>query len=172
MSKRFNIILLISAILGLVGFLFLRNDSVDINGMFDKKTEKVTKKTYESSDYKFLFEYEDGFVITSVPLEAGNKIVFELAKPRNGFQITVFPFDELGPLTEERIKKDLPDLVVVEAKSVSMAGVETLQFKSIDESVGGTFEVWFVYSGNFYQIQTYKEFSLELQEIMKSWQFK
>ncbi len=172
MSKRFNIILLISAILGLVGFLFLRNDSVDINGMFDKKTEKVTKKIYESPEHKFSFEYEDDFIITHTSLDAGGKIVFESLEPRKGFQIIIFPFDELGPLTEERIKKDLPDLAVIEAESVSVAGVETLYFKSVDEGVGDTFEVWFVYSGNFYQIQTYREFSGELQVIMKSWQFK
>ncbi len=172
MSKRFNIILLILAILGFVGFLFLRNNSAITGGVFDKKTKEVAKKTYEFPEYRFSFEYEDSFVITPVSLDVGGKIVFELLEPRKGFQITIFPFDEPGPPTEERIKKDLPGLAVLEAKSVSVAGVETLQFKSVDESVGGTFEVWFVYSGNFYQIQTYREFSRELQEIMKSWQFK
>lgn len=170
--RKFNITLLILVIAGFVGFLFLKNNSVVTDDVIDN-IEETTLKSYESGFYKFSFEYPDKFIVNDVPMDGGgNKIVVESTESKKGFQITILPFDELGPLTEERIKKDLPDLVILEAVRGDISGVDVLQFKSVDENVGNTFEIWFIYSGNLYQIQTYREFSEELLDILKSWKFK
>lgn len=173
MSKRFNITLLILVIVGFMGFLFLKNDSVDTDGIADKKIGGSNLKNYESEIYKFSFDYPDKFIVNDVSTNGvDNKVTFESVEPGQGFQITILPFDEPGPLTEDRIKKDLPGLAILEPVKSVMNGVDVLQFNSVDESVGNTFEVWFVYSGSLYQIQTYRNFNKELLDILNSWIFK
>ena len=146
-----------------------------------KKTDKIGEsKVYQSQDKNFSFEYPKNFVASSGDLDSGGKkIVVESTEPKKGFQITILPFDEAGPLTVARIKQDLPDMIINDASQLllNLRGgeggvISAVAFNSTDENIGNTYEVWFVSGGNLYQIQTYEEFALSLQNILKSWKFK
>jgi hypothetical protein len=124
---------------------------------------------------KFTFNYPQKFNLTSQDIEGGGKkILVESTEPQKGFEITVLPFDEVGPLTAARIKQDIPDMVMGNQKSVIVGAekIPALAFNSTDENIGNTFEIWFVYNGSLYQALTYPEFSAGMEEILKTWQFK
>ena len=133
-------------------------------------------KEYYNSDLGFSFQYPEGFLQTEFEDENGTVILFEASG--RGFQIFVSPFDESGPLTAERIKKDLPNLVMENPTLTKVAGEDSLSFIGS----GGEFktaEVWFVWppepypNGNyFYQITSSAEFDEELSKIMATWKFQ
>lgn len=99
----------------------------------------------------------------------GKKYVFESSEPKRGFEITVLPFDEASPLTKERILQDIPDMPIANEKNITVGkNIPALAFESEDESIGPTFEIWFIYSGNLYEIQTYAEFGPQMTDILKT----
>ena len=124
---------------------------------------------------KFVFQYPQKFNVTTIPIEGGGKkILVESTQARKGFELTILQFDEQERLTSERIRQDIPGIVIENEKSTSV-GVEkipALAFNSTDEYIGPTYEIWFVYQGNLYEALTYPEFASEMEEILKTWTFK
>jgi len=74
-------------------------------------------------------------------------------------------------LTEQRIKEDIPDIVIKEPLQIKVGEAIALAFLSESESLGQTREVWWVYKGNLYQITTYTEFDETMVAILETWKF-
>ncbi len=147
---------------------------------------------YVDPTYGFSFELPPGAKAASFAEESGDMVLVQGAADSNadsnadatlksasdqrtdqraisGFQIYITPFDEPGPITLERIRKDLPTLVMEEPQQVTIAlkseipnpksetnpndsnsksqtnGVPVLVFFSRGESFGRTREVWFIW---------------------------
>ena len=133
---------------------------------------------YTNSSYGFSFRHPDGFETTEFEDENGEVILFEKDE-KASFQIFITPFDEPGPLTFERVRKDLPNLTIEEPQTVKIANADALVFFSEDPSLGRLRESWFVWppepwpNGNYlYQVTSAAEFDSELSKIMATWKFE
>lgn len=186
MSTKFTTkkAVILSAILLLaaaaVGIWLSQNGSLD-GGEESKeyKPKFSNPQTFESQNpaqkNDFVFQYPEKFNVVREPIEGGGeKILVESQDPKKGFEVTVLPFDEQGPLTAARVKQDLPNIVMDNQKSVTVGAekIPALAFNSTDENIGKTFEIWFIYSGSLYQALTYPEFAGGMEEILKTWKFK
>lgn len=89
-----------------------------------------------------------------------------------GMQISITAFDEPGPITEERIRQDLPDAVIDEPGQAKLDGELSFIFYGFDEDMGDTFEVWAVHGGKLYQIMGAKEQEKEIETILNTWKWK
>ena len=161
---------------------------------------------YVNSQYGFSFSYPEGFNISDFD-DGGGKIILVQSNGSDttyktdttdesygGFQIFIAGFDEPGPITKERILKDIPDMVIINEKEILVGGEKALSFISQDELGGEMREIWVVHpvrsrspeatadpladrtsngasGGYLYQIMGYRNFEKELLEIMKTWRF-
>src|SRR3989344_9221930 len=197
MKTRFKIILLvIVAIISVGGFFALKNgwnkDTVlnDIKSVFisgDKSKNLVSrteesqtslsdlqsgkKQTYTHQRLGFSFEFPEGFKVGEFGegIEGEEQILVQ--KNNVGFQLKITPFEEDIILTEQRIKEDIPDIVIKEPLQIKVGEAIALAFLSESESLGQTREVWWVYKGNLYQITTYTEFDETMVAILETWKF-
>lgn len=192
MSKK---ILIISIIIVVTGYFWyksrgdntltsdVKETPTSVSGQNVDRNIDILKypKIYTSPDGKFTFNYPDGFKITdntgasSASAEGTivpGKILVESGQPNKGFEITIIPFDEPGPLTAERIHQDLPNLEISKFRNIDISSVSALAFDSKDDSIGDTSEIWFTHNGSLYQAQTYRSFSPEMEEILKTLKFK
>ncbi|PJE69041.1 hypothetical protein COU96_01905, partial [Candidatus Shapirobacteria bacterium CG10_big_fil_rev_8_21_14_0_10_38_14] len=122
------------------------------------QSEDGENNIYTDSQYKFSFEYPKNFTATKFQEgEEGDTILVQEKESKKSFQIFISPFDEPGPLTKERVKQDLPDLIINNPEQrVLKNGAVALVFFSEESSIGETREIWFVHNGYLYQISTYK----------------
>jgi hypothetical protein len=118
------------------------------------------------------FSYPKEFKMTETAIdgvENRKRILVEGSEAGKGFEIIVLPFDEVGPLTKQRILQDLPDKIIKNEKNIKVGGgIDALAFESSDESIGATYEIWFVRSGFIYEARTYPEFGPKMEEILKT----
>ena len=84
-------------------------------------------------------------------------------------QIYISPFDEDIVLTPERIKSDIPDIKMDNIGSTKVGGTDAVSFASTNETGQKTSEIWFVKSGNLYQVSTLEANSQNMAQIMDSW---
>lgn len=130
---------------------------------------------FDKENYNFTFNYPKDFLVTETISEEGtNKILVESSKKKNqGFEISILPFDEPGPLTEARIKQDLPDMLMENVKETQISqNIQAISFNGFDESTGKTFEVWFIYNGNLYQFLSYSDFAEQMKKTLETLKFK
>lgn len=112
-----------------------------------------TTQTYADTDYSFSFSYPHEYQARSFSdLEDTKTILVENHQTKQGVQVFVSAFDEDITLTPERIKKEMPDLVVLEPKNLLVGGVTGISFRSTNALSTESRELWFVYAGNLYQI--------------------
>ncbi len=179
----FAVLALILAITAGLGWVFFSSSSNPLTRVGGKKEPYVPKfsnpQTFEAPPEEgtddFVFQYPERFNVTSQSIEGGGKrILVESTEPKKGFELVVLPFDEQGILTAERIRADIPDAVLENEKSVSVGqeNIPAIAFNSNDENIGQTYEVWFTYEGYLYEALTYPEFAGDMEEILKTWQFK
>jgi hypothetical protein len=149
--------------------------------------------TYASTDEHFSLIYPSDFVATNYPIEGiGKRVVFEKKGGGAGFEVTVIPFSEPGPITPERIAADQPDMLIDNPRQVVIASsakqsqgeiaasqtprndsqMPALAFNSTDEYIGNTYEVWFVQNGLLYEVTTYANYETELNQILQQWKFQ
>ncbi|MBI2624580.1 hypothetical protein HYW67_03785 [Candidatus Parcubacteria bacterium] len=130
----------------------------------------------------FSFRYPAGFTVTALPPDDNGETVL-MRNPndqKQEFQIRISEFDEPfdpaqgkpGPITPERIRKDIPDMAIDTPQTVSVGGENALAFLSRDDSLGNTREVWFVSGGYLYQITAYAEMDDLLGKILQTWEFR
>jgi len=138
------------------------------------QSEDGENNIYTDSQYKFSFEYPKNFTATKFQEgEEGDTILVQEKESKKSFQIFISPFDEPGPLTKERVKQDLPDLIINNPEQrVLKNGAVALVFFSEEESLGETREIWFVHNGYLYQISTYKELDSLVAKIISTWRFQ
>ncbi|MBD3282063.1 MAG: hypothetical protein GF387_00400 [Candidatus Portnoybacteria bacterium] len=138
-----------------------------------KETNNPERKLYIDSQYNFSFQYPSSFVINKFQeAENTSTILVQEKETKKSFQIFISYFDEPGPLTKERILKDLPDLKIENPQQrVLKNGIVALIFFSEESSIGKTREIWFVYKDNLYQISTYKELDQLTAQMLQTWEF-
>lgn len=148
---------------------------------------EVLDAEYTNSKYGFSFKHPSGFKVIYNPLEGGQEIITvekdqsgPVPSEPEGFQIFILPFDEPfdftqgkpGPITPERIKRDMPDLIIDNPQYISLDKTQALTFYSFDQDLGETYEVWFTHKGKLYQVTTYKKLSELVKQVVGTWKFK
>lgn len=145
------------------------SDQADASPVIGPLTQR-----YQNNDYHFSLNYPKGFLTTQQNFQdqTGSQILLYAPKMKQGFQITIYSFDEPGPLTKERILMDIPDIEITNETTIVIGNnIPTLAFESTDEVVGKTYDVWFVSKGYMYQIETYQTFKDQLLAILATWKF-
>jgi len=120
---------------------------------------------YIHKDPGFSFAAPDGDMPVSNNIGDG----WEVVTAKN-FQISIYPHDEPA-ITPERIKLDVPDIVIENIQYATLDGAEALVFNSNEATIGETYEVWFVHGEYLYQAMTYAGKAEELNEVLNTWKF-
>lgn len=130
--------------------------------------------TYVHKKYNFTFNFPSEYKTSNFNEGAGEQILFNASKG-DWFQIYITPWDEGEIVTPERVKKDLPDIVIKEPQQVILGptqkdgvGPHALIFFSKDSSLGETREIWFVENGSLYQITTYKRLDAVIGNVLST----
>ena len=126
---------------------------------------------YINTTYGFSFALSSEYTARIASLgEDGEVLTFDAGGVKS-FQIYVMPHDEPA-INEERIRIDLPNLVMKHVRVGTLADTEVLVFNSYDASVGDAYEVWFVRGRYLFQIMTYADTAEALNEILSTWKFE
>lgn len=192
-SKSFSIaaaaILVLLIVVG--GFVWLRNSPFATRDSAPVPSENLSSKPitsedveqaaaaidseeallYAHADNSFQFFYPKGFRVGRVADEASETVLLQDGQNRLGMQLVVSEFQEAGPLTAERIRKDIPDLAMAYEKAVTVGGEQAVAFISQNPSLGETREVWLVHGGRLYQFTTYAPASDFLSKLLGTWKF-
>lgn len=133
-------------------------------------------KTYSNSELGLSFNYPEGFNVSSFAEgEAGFTILVQKPNTKESFQFFISDFDEPGPITTARIKKDVPDMVIENPQEVligSGKNLPALIFFSRNESLGRTREVRFVVNAKLYQLTTYANVDNLIGPVLETLTFK
>ena len=183
--KKINILILILAVGATAAVWFWRSgpeagfSEFSLASLFSSRTddpESVSPLRYVNQDLGFSFEYPADMQILELDEVAGKIILGE--GPQGAFQIFVMPFDEGGPLTAERIKKDLPNLTMENPSPSKINEIEAVSFIGSGGDINAA-ELWFVSPkdpyphGNYlYQVTSALKDAELLEEIMQTWESK
>lgn len=187
MRKKLALITILLATLGLIAYALLQwkkgdadqNVAETMSGAENSEKQETGEANgdlyvYEDSLGRFSFEYPVSF--TAGSLEEGKTgeviLVQKADDAKSAFQIFIIPFDEEGPITPERIRKDIPTMEINEPQEaiVGISKFTALIFKSRDPQIGETREVWFAKNGYLYQVTAPMALDKEIAEMMKTWQ--
>jgi hypothetical protein len=172
MKKHGAKYVLIIVVLAVAGLYLWRSNTNNFTLPSELTAELGAAKNYKDTESKTAFTYPNKLKITETPIEGvegGKTILAETGEAKKGFEMVVLPFDEAGPLTKERILQDIPDKVINNEKNVTVGkNIPALAFDSEDESIGPTYEIWFVSNGFIYQARTYPDFGVSMGEILKT----
>lgn len=146
----------------------------DVRGGSVAAADESGQSVYTNTAYGFSFTYPDGLVISSVADLDGDVILVREPDGEREFQIYVMSFDEPGPITQERIHQDLPELQVENPQQVLTGGgaIQALIFNGQSEDFGSTREVWFVAGGNLYQVITHEGMDGFVGPILETLRFQ
>ncbi|MBU1102571.1 hypothetical protein KJ853_02860 [Patescibacteria group bacterium] len=129
-------------------------------------------KNYIHAGYGFSFDYPADWSVDIFKDDVGDVAVIQNAE--TGILIYVYPFDEPGPITKERILRDVPDMTIENGRQIKIgeAGViDVLIFDSDEREMGPSKEMWFVHGGFLYQISAAEGSGEALNKIIESWKF-
>jgi hypothetical protein len=173
----------ITAVVIMIGLFFILKQIPFQGKTFDNLSfptapgaSAVVDTVKETKFYKhpsgFSFNYPAGFSLNLLPDEDGGEVILVQNQDRTlGFQIFSLPFDEKGPLTQERIQRDVPDIVMAQVAPISISGNDSgITFVSNDTGIENR-EVWFIYEGRLYQILTSVNTQNLLEEVLNTWRF-
>lgn len=142
---------------------------VTTQAVVDSSNNISNMKLYTNSKHKFLFEYPGEFVVSSFEDGLGETILIQNKSADKSVQIFITLFNEQEPISTTRILKDLPSLLIKNEKEGFIGSNKAIAFLSDHETLGNTYEIWFVYNNNLYQIMTKIETAQFLVDIMKTW---
>jgi len=131
-------------------------------------------RTYENKELGFSLTLPEEYKVSPQEYAEEMKVVVFGKTDGSGkedFQIFVYPYDEPGPITPERIWIDEPDMIVDQPRNILIDGVAALVFFGEDPDFGKTREVWMVQGGMLYQISSAAEFEEKLSKIMATFKF-
>jgi hypothetical protein len=119
--------------------------------------QRGVETTYTHPKTGLTFEYPSDFELYLVKEDGGEIIVGQKAEYGLAFQIFIQPFDEPGPLTVERIRRDLPEMVMEHISETELIRTATpvLAFLTTDDILGPIPQAWFVHNGFLYQVAFY-----------------
>jgi hypothetical protein len=170
-KRGLKFVIFLLAIAGLVayGYFYLNKDK----NMENQENPDVILSEKNSSVYEgkgFSFKYPEGYKLSAGSNEEEGTVIIENADGK-GFQITIAPFDEEGPITADRLRLDMPDAVINGPTNIDVNGTQVLTYYGKDEGIGDTFEAWIAYGGNLYQIIGYKESDKIMKEALDTWRW-
>ena len=153
MSRKIYLYGISALVIAVLAILLLSPDKSDpLTEFLEEKQEEFTVK------------YPDGYKVYSTTPD----VITVENEAGNGLQITTTAFDEAGPITEERIRQDLPDALINEPGLAKLDGEQSLVFYGNDEDLGETFEVWVVHDGKLYQIMSAKDDEKMVELVLAS----
>lgn len=112
---------------------------------------------YTHPETGLTFPYRKEFRFHKIPENGGELILLENSQRAVAFQIFIQPWYEPGPLTIERIKHDLPEMIMINTDIAELNGtpVPMVRFHGFHDSLGYIPEAWFIYNGYLYQLAMY-----------------
>ncbi len=126
---------------------------------------------YRNEQYHFSVFYSDHKTVLTYDEGGGAAtIVFQNTADVHGFQVFVVPYAGTQ-VTPERFKKDEPSGVRTDLTTVTVDGATGAAFYSYDQSLGDTYEVWFIHGGYLYELTTLKARAANMQERLQTWKF-
>ena len=184
--KRIIIILVVLGILAGIVVLWstLRKSSSDEQEPFLLSDSETLSdwEGYAHPELPFAFAYPKDFTLSTFTDGGAEIILLKGKEPEKEAQIVIRAFDEPfdpaqgkpGPLTVERIQRDIPEMMIEEPQNVLIgsAQVPALLFWSEGGSAGRTREVWFILEGFLYQITASAEMDETLAKMMETWRFE
>jgi hypothetical protein len=87
-----------------------------------------------------------------------------------GFQIYITPYGE-AQISPERFRTDIPSMVRMNDREITVDGVRAALFDSTDSVLGETVEIWFIAKGFLYEITARREMKHFLEELLTNWMF-
>jgi hypothetical protein len=126
-------------------------------------------KRYSHPVLNFSFIYPEGYTASAFNDDVGNTVLVQRSD-EHGVQMFMMPFDEdITVLTEERIRQDVPDVVMKNKREIILGDSKGLYFQT-ESGLGIMHEVWFVYKGNLYQVTAPDASQELLQTVLTSFQ--
>jgi len=184
--SRLPLIAIFLGVLGavaLAGFFYFSQKTPQAPDSASSPQADTQGKRYVNQAFGFSFVHPEEVSVTEFADEDGT-IVLAQKSGGESFQVFITPLDEPGPITAERIGKDLPNLAIEEPQEVTLGGSPTstgipaLIFFSTQNDMR-TREAWFVWpddplrSGNYlYQVTAPEEFDGQLAKIMATFSFE
>ena len=127
---------------------------------------------YINKTYGFSFKHPADFTVGEIQEETHTTFLVQKQDGSQGIQISVSSFDE-AVVTKERIKQDVPDIVIEQESPIEIEGVQAgLAFISNGAGAGKSREVWFSYKGHLYQATTLIAHDSILKSILATWNFE
>lgn len=152
-----------------VGITFELDQSPEAQERKDEIDQVVLlpENSYVHESPNFTFVVPEGHNVGTFEEGGGQSVVVQNTATGLGFQIFVSAFDEdIQTLTPERIKQDVPNIIMERPQQVSVQGNTGLAFVSQNPAFGKSREVWFVHSGYLYQMSTYVENEALLLKVL------
>ncbi len=145
---------------------FEKEPSIEVDTGFSHEGER-----YTNTKYGFSFNLPSLYIPRMQSYDETADILTFDAAGDNSFQIFIMAYDEPA-INPERIKIDVPDIVIKNARAGTLDGAEALVFESFEESLGETYEVWFARDGYLYQMMTYADKAEEVNKVLGTWKFQ
>jgi hypothetical protein len=134
---------------------------------------KETSFSYTHPLFGFTFSLPEKFSTGTFPEGEGEMLMVKLTGEQNRqTQIYVTDFGEPGPLTAQRISKDLPDMAVEQPVDILVNGEQAVAFVSTSGAGEKTREVWFVHAGHLYQISSILQSEKMASDMLSSWKWE
>lgn len=170
-----------------VSFLLFKKDNNEINfiensdlieeiiplGEGQEISEGILSNNFRHKILGFSFEYNPEYNISSFGeffSPVGETILIQ--KYGEGIQVLITPFEEDLNLTTSKIKKDLPLLDIKNPKEqkIGQTEINAVFFESTNAlSIGNTYEVWFIFNKNLYQISGSINHKELFDKIIRTW---
>ncbi len=126
---------------------------------------------YRSQSYRFSLLHLPSIAIKEFDEGGGaGTITFEDLEHAQGFQIFIVPYAETT-ISDAQFKKDVPSAVRTDEEAITLDGVPAVAFRSRDEALGETREVWVIRGGYLYEITAPRTLEAWLSEVLLTWKF-
>jgi len=140
--------------------------------LWSKPSAVSSAQTYSDTDYGFSFSYPQGYTASAFSdIENTKTILLGNTTSKSALQVFVSPFDENISLTLERIKEEMPDLAVLEPKSILLDEVTGVSFRSTNALDAESYELWLIHRGNLYQISAPVISKAVFDDILTTWEW-
>ena len=124
--------------------------------------------TYTDPIHGLSFDIPKDFVVSKFDDNGREVVLAESPRFKLGLQLVITPFDEEEPITADRIRQDLPSLVMeMPVEFWVDDATPAVRFTSEDPSLGETREIWFARDGNLYQFTLYCEDPRRLDALIR-----
>jgi hypothetical protein len=116
----------------------------------------VYTESFKSKVNTVSFRYPKGYEVKELTESGGNVMLIQNAQTSEAVQIFVSPFaDPVESFTEEKIRRDIPDLEMKNVEKINVDGINALAFSSDNPAFqNDSYDVWLVSNGKLYQVST------------------